>query len=292
MESGRSTSGLGTVVVTGAAGRIGRALRAGLREQASRLIVTDRERIAPQSPMEEVHRLDLRDADAVTAVLAGADSVVHLGGIPDEAPLPDLVSSNILGTHHVLEGARLQGVARVVLASTNRVTGFYPVSETLTPERPPRPDGLYGVSKVALEALGQLYADKFGLSVVALRIGSYEEEPSEPRHLTTWLSPRDCLGFVRAALTAPDVHFATAYAVSANTHRFWDPGAGEALGYTPVDDAEVFAERIAVHAAPDEATDAERELQGGVFTSPDFTLRHLRDGGGRDTPTLRRRPPG
>ncbi|MEU7023019.1 NAD(P)-dependent oxidoreductase [Streptomyces sp. NPDC046203] len=261
---------LGTVVITGAAGRIGSAIRLGLREEAERLVLADRVALTAQSPVEEVRRFDLLDPDAVTAALEGADAVVHLGGVPDEAPLPELLEGNVLGTHHVLEGARRQGVGRVVLASSNRLTGFYPVSTTVTPEMPPRPDGLYGMSKVAVEALGRLYADKFGLSVVCLRIGSFEPVPSEPRHLATWLSPRDCLGFVRAALTAPDIGFAAVYAVSANKRRFWDLEAATALGYTPVDDSEPFAPRLAQEGDEDGS-----EPQGGVFASPEFTLRYL-----------------
>jgi uronate dehydrogenase len=209
-------------------------VRAGLRDEVSRLVLIDRVGLTAQSPTEEVHQLDLRDTDAVAGAMKDADAVVHLGGIADEAPLPDLLEGNVQGTHSVLEGARRQGVRRVVLASSNRVSGFYPVAETVAPDMPARPDGLYGVSKVALEALRRLYADKFGLSVVCLRIGSFEDEPSEPRHLATWLSPRDCLGFIEAALTAPAVHCATLYAVSANTRRFWDTSAGAELGYTPV----------------------------------------------------------
>ncbi|MEK0099684.1 NAD(P)-dependent oxidoreductase [Streptomyces sp. A475] len=258
------------MAITGAAGRIGSAVRAGLRDHVSRLVLVDRVGLTAQSPTEDVHRIDLRDADAVTAALKDVDAVVHLGGIPDEAPLPELLDGNVRGTHNVLEGVRRQGVRRVVLASSNRVGGFYPVSQTVTPEMPARPDGLYGVSKVAVEALGRLYADKFGLSVVCLRIGSFEDAPSEQRHLSTWLSPRDALGFIRAALTAPDVRFATAYAVSANTRRFWDIEAAADLGYVPVDDAEAFASRL-----PTDGTRAAGELQGGAYAGAEYTLRHI-----------------
>jgi uronate dehydrogenase len=261
---------LGTVVVTGAAGRIGSAVRVGLRGEVERLVLVDRVGLVAQSPTEEVRQLDLRDVKAVTAALEGADAVVHLGGVPDEAPLPDLLDCNVRGTHNVLEGARQQGVGRVLLASSNRLTGFYPVSETVTAEMAPRPDGLYAVSKVAVEALGRLYADKFGLSVVCLRIGSAEDAPFERRHLATWLSPRDCLGFVRAAVAASDIRFTTVYAVSANTRRFWDIEAGSALGYTPLDDAEAFASGI-----PAEGDAMDCDLQGGAYASAEYTLRHL-----------------
>jgi uronate dehydrogenase len=260
---------LGRVVLTGAAGRIGSVVRAGLREGASRLVLVDRLELSPRDLVERVHRLDLGDLEAVTAAMADADAVVHLGGVPDEAPMRDLLEGNVLGTYHVLEAARRQRVRRVVLASSNRVTGFYPTAQRVGPDMPPRPDTLYGASKVAVEALGRLYADKFGLQVVCLRIGSFESEPSEPRHLSTWLSHRDCLGFVRAALTSSGVHYEAVYAVSANTRGFWDTTAGERLGYSPVDDAEDYADRVA-GASGWPAGGA----QSGEYASPEYTLRH------------------
>ena len=257
-----------TIVVTGAAGSVGSAVRPALRAAADRVILADRVPVADLAAGEESRVVDIVDAATAGAALAGAGAVLHLAGVPDEAPLPDLVAGNILGTNHVLEAARRAGLSRVVLASSNRVTGWYPVSRTVSPELPPRPDGLYGASKVAVEALGRLYADKFGLSVVCLRIGTLAERPGTARDLATWLSPRDCGGFAAAALTAPGIGFATAYAVSANTRRFWT--LDERLGYRPVDDAEAYAARI----------DGVEEFfgdgpQGGAFAAPEYTLRHL-----------------
>ncbi|MEU7754157.1 NAD(P)-dependent oxidoreductase [Micromonospora sp. NPDC049101] len=265
------SSQLGTVVVTGAAGRIGSAVCQHLRDEVRQLVLVDRVPVQPQSPTERAIRLDLADLDAVVAALEAADAVVHLAGLPDEAPLADLLDTNVLGTYHVLEAARRQKVGRVVVASSNRVTGFYPVGQVVGPDAPVRPDGFYGVSKVAIEALGRMYADKFGLSVVCLRIGSFEEEPTEARYLATWLSPRDGVGFIRAAITAPDVHFVTAYAVSANTRAFWDTAAGAQLGYLPVDDAESYAARVPGSDTPIDAA----AFQGGTYTSAEYSLRHV-----------------
>ncbi|MFF0151772.1 NAD-dependent epimerase/dehydratase family protein [Micromonospora sp. NPDC005203] len=265
------SSPLGTVVVTGAAGRIGSAVRQQLRGEVRELVLVDRVAVHPQAPTERALQLDLADLDAVVAALAGADAVVHLAGLPDEAPLADLLDSNVLGAYHVLEAARRQAVGRVVLASSNRVTGFYRVGQVVAPDAPVRPDGFYGVSKVAVEALGRLYADKFGVSVVCLRIGSFEDEPAETRYLATWLSPRDGCGFIRAAITAPDVHFATAYAVSANTRGFWDTTAGARLGYLPVDNAESYADQVPGADAPIDAA----AFQGGAYTSAEYSLRHV-----------------
>ncbi|MCC9310471.1 NAD(P)-dependent oxidoreductase [Kitasatospora sp. RB6PN24] len=264
---------LGAVAVTGAAGTIGRVIRTALRGRATRLVLLDRVPLLAEHADETVHTVDLRDAAAVESALAGVDAVLHLGGIPDEAPLPDLLDANVLGTHNVLEAARRCGIRRVVLASSNRVTGFYATGHRTGPAEPVRPDGLYGVSKVAVEALGRLYADKFGLSVICLRIGSFEPAPSEPRHLATWLSPRDAIGFVEAALTAPaSTRFATAYAVSANSRRFWELPTPDVLAYTPVDDAEAHAADIPGATTPPDPDSP----QAGPYAEPEFTLRHLR----------------
>ncbi|MDX2707095.1 NAD(P)-dependent oxidoreductase [Streptomyces sp. PA03-6a] len=266
---------VGALAITGAAGTIGSVVRAALRGETARLVLLDRVPLVAETANEEVHTVDLRDADAVRSALVGVDRVLHLGGIPDEAPLADLLEANVLGTHHVLEAARRGGIRRVVLAGSNRVTGFYPAGHRTAPDEPVRPDGLYGVSKAAVEALGRLYADKFGLSVICLRIGSFEAQPGEPRHLATWLSHRDAVGWIRAALNAPPgVRHATAYAVSANTRRFWELPDPSVLDYTPVDDAEQHASRLTAadgHAEPDPAAP-----QGGPYALPEVTLAHLR----------------
>lgn len=265
--------GLGTVAVTGAAGKIGSVVRRAIRNEADRLILVDRVPLEAETANEVVHTVDLQDAAGVETALEGADAVLHLGGVPDEAPLERLLDTNVLGTHHVLEAARRAAVPRVVIASSNRVAGFYPTAHRTRAHEPVRPDGLYGVSKAAVEALGRLYADKFDVSVICLRIGSFEEMPTELRHLATWLSPRDAVGFCRAALAAPSsLRFATVYAVSANTRRFWELPAESELAYAPVDDAEAHAANIQDADVPaDPGTP-----QSGPYALPQFTLEHIR----------------
>ena len=119
--------------------------------------------------------------------------------------------------------------------------------------------------ELAVEAVGRVYADKFGLQVVNVRIGSYLVEPLDERHLATWLSPRDCVAAFVAAMTAPDVQYATFYGVSANTRRFWSLDASIALGFTPVDDSEIYADRVAPWPG-------RTDVQGGAFASPEYTL--------------------
>jgi uronate dehydrogenase len=272
MRPGSVLAGLAdqTWVLTGAAGRIGTSVRASIAQRVGRLRLVDRVPVTVQYVGEESFVADVRDRAATSEAIAGADGVVHLGGISDEAPFDDLCAANILGTFNVVEAARLAGIARFVYASSNRVTGFYPASTVVGPDVPTRPDSLYAVSKVAGEGLGSLYADKFGLSFVSVRIASFEEAPLDRRHLSTWLSPRDCASALLAAMAAPGVKYATFYAVSANTRGWWDLTPGYRLGFHPVDNAEDYADAIEPGSAvpPDYP-------QGGANALPEHTLPYL-----------------
>jgi uronate dehydrogenase len=251
------------VLLTGAAGNIGRALRAGLRGRYALLRLAD---VAPQEPAgpgEEVVSFDLNDRAATQAAMEGIEGVVHLGAIPHEAPFDDVLEGNIATTYSVFEGARRAGVRRVVFASSAHVVGFYPRGHTLGPDDPVRPDTFYGVSKAFGEALGRLYADKYRLEVVCLRIGAFSERPGSVRELSIWLSPRDCVQLVRCSLEAPEVDFTIVYGVSANTRSWWTDDAAATLGYRPQDDAEEFAEEI--DQSPADPSSPAARFQGGSF---------------------------
>lgn len=231
------------VLLTGAAGRIGSSLRAGLRDDLDELRLTDiRAPNPPATRPETFVEADLADANAVDRAVDGVEAVLHLGGVPSEAAFDELLRPNIVGTFNLFDAARRAGVHRVVYASSNHVTGFYPVEERLAGTEPPRPDGLYGVTKVFGEALARMYSDRFGLEAICVRIGSFGDRPTDVRHLQSWLSPADAVRLFRACLTAPEIKFLTIYGASANSRSWWDlDEAARRLGYEPQDDAERFA---------------------------------------------------
>jgi uronate dehydrogenase len=248
------------VLLTGAAGRIATAVRPLLRELAGEVVLTDRAAPDALAPGERFVAADLADPAPWGALAAGCEAILHLGAVADEAPFEVLAGPNLHGPFHVYDAARRAGVRRVVVASSGRATGFYRAGERLDGEATPRPDGLYGATKAFSEALGRMYADKFGLEVVALRIGTFEERPTTWRDLSTWLSPGDAGRLVRAALTAPVDGFLAVYGVSANTRAWWD--LPPQLGYEPVDDAEDYAAEV----APDDGI----PFQGGPTTARDY----------------------
>jgi len=139
------------------------------------------------------------------------------------------------------------------------------------PLDPIRPDSRHGVSKAFGEAVGRLYADKYGVSCVCLRIGTFAERPHGRRALSTWISPRDMVQLVRRSLDAPDVHFEIVYGVSANQRSWWDNPGAERLVYQPMDDAELYAEEVLWVTAPSETTEVGRLFQGTPFCAIEFS---------------------
>jgi uronate dehydrogenase len=260
------------LLITGAAGNMGRLLRPLLRRDRRMLRLLD---IAPipngvdiDQGKDEIVAADLTDAGAVAAACDGVDAILHLGGISVEAPFDELLEVNVRGTANVLEGARGAGVGRVILASSNHAGGFYhrddvpPGSDGLPDNLPPRPDTFYGWSKAAIEALGALYHHRFGIDIIALRIGTcFPEPPQGSRILSTWFSPADAARFIEACLAAPAPGFQVLWAVSDNTRRWWSLAGARALGYQPQDDAEQYAGRI----ADPNGSDPVNDFVGGVF---------------------------
>ena len=256
------------VLITGAAGAIGSTLRAGLRGVYPLLRLADIRPLAAPATREECVTADLCDFAAVASMMDGVDCVVHLGGVPREGPWEAILEHNIVGTYNVFEAARQCGVKRVVFASSNHVIGYYRAERPVGIEAPPRPDSRYGVSKVFGEALGRLYADKHGLSVACLRIGSFRERPQNARQLATWISPRDMVQLARCCIDAPDYRFLVLYGVSENTRSRWHNPAAAVVGYRPQDNAEAYAPEFKGPLA--DGTDPAREFHGGEFCALEF----------------------
>lgn len=256
-----------TILITGGAGRIGGYLRSRLRRQDRTLRLLDIGQVQPAAgEHEEQVTASVTDLDAMTAACSGASAVVHLAAYAGNVSWPQILETNINGTWCALEAARMAGVPRVVLASSNHAVGFTRRDDQPLPDdAPPRPDTYYGVGKVTMEALGALYADRYGMDVLCLRIGTCRDRPADVRSLSTWLSPDDAGRLVEAALTVLSPGFRIVWGISANTRRWWSAAGGEAIGYHPADDAEQYAaELIAEHGEP-VAGDPVLDLVGGPW---------------------------
>jgi uronate dehydrogenase len=263
-----STARFGRLLLTGAAGGLGKVLREELRPFAEVIRLSDLAgTMAPAAGShEEVVACDLADKQAVDALVAGCDAIVHLGGVSVERPFEEILEANIRGVFHVYEAARRHGVKRVVFASSNHVIGFYRQDEHIDATAARRPDGYYGLSKSFGEDMAQFYFDRHGIETVSIRIGSSFPEPLNRRMMSTWLSYRDLTALMGKALFTPDVKHTVVYGMSANRDVWWDNSQAAHLGFVPQDSSEVF--RAKVEAQPPVApTDPNAIYQGGAFTA-------------------------
>ncbi len=258
------------LLLTGAAGGVGRAIRPRLAAYARHVRLSDlpaalQAQAEPLGPHEEALPCDISDRAAFDALVQDCDAVVHLGGVSVERPFEEILEANIKGVFNLYEAARRHGVQRIVFASSNPVTGFYRQDEVIDTHARRRPDGYYGVSKSFGEDMAQLYFDRYGIETVSIRIGSLFPEPVDRRMMASWISLDDFDALLHGCLFTPEVGHTVVYGMSANKKVWWDNRHAARLGYAPQDTSEVFRDKIDAQPAlaPD---DPAVTLQGGKFT--------------------------
>ncbi|MDR5746270.1 SDR family NAD(P)-dependent oxidoreductase [Caballeronia sp. LZ029] len=274
MEQQNSTPSTGDaarfdrLLLTGAAGGIGRAIRHRVAEFAQHVRISDLPGVLPDdaAPHEERVPCDLADRQAVDALAADCDAIIHLGGVSVERPFEEILEANIKGVFNLYEAARRQGVGRIVFASSNHVTGFYRQDERIDATARKRPDGYYGLSKSFGEDMAQMYFDRYGIETVSIRIGSVFPEPKDRRMMASWMSYDDFHDLLRRSLFTKDVGHTIVFGMSANAHTWWDNRCAAHLGFVPRDSSEQFREKIEA-TPPPAPTDPVAVLQGGAFTT-------------------------
>jgi uronate dehydrogenase len=259
-----------TVLITGAAGDIGRRLRVLLKGVYPRLRLSDVKTPGDLKADEVFVKADLADLQQVEQAVAGADGIVHLGGFSVEGPWETILNANIIGCYNLFEAARRHGVKRVVFASSNHAVGFYPRNRRIGVNAPVRPDSRYGASKAFGEAIAALYADKHGLRVACIRIGNVTDVPADRRRLSIWIDPRDLAQLVRIGLEHPDLRYEIFFGASDNERGWWDNEAAFRYGYRPQHRSEDHRDAALAAQAklpPDPIGDW---YEGGPFCSDEY----------------------
>src|SRR5438128_5888593 len=100
---------LNRLLLTGAAGALGKVLRESLKPDCRVMRLSDKVAMAPAGANEEVVECDLADKKAVDGLVRGCDAIVHLGGVSVERSFEEVLPANIIGVFHVYEGARRHG---------------------------------------------------------------------------------------------------------------------------------------------------------------------------------------
>ncbi len=259
-----------TILITGAAGDVGTHLR---RELAGKYLlkVSDLRSLKKINKEEKFARADISKFSDALRITKGVDALVHLGGYSVEGPWDGILSANIIGCYNVFEAAHRNGVKRIIFPTSNHATGYYRRDQVIDHRVYPKPDGRYGVSKVFGEALGSLYADKYGMQVFCIRIGNVNLVPIDKRRLSIWISPRDLAQLVTIGIEHPEIRFEIVYGVSRNKRSWYDNSNAYRLGYQPQDDAESYAKEVMAREKP--GGDAKAEMyQGGIFTVAEEVL--------------------
>jgi ABC-type bacteriocin/lantibiotic exporter with double-glycine peptidase domain len=191
---------------------------------------------------------DITNFATIFAAMQGIDVVIHLAANPRiDQGWQTVYHIEIGGTYTVLEAARQAGVSKVIYASTSHVTGWKEIQQNrrVTIDTPVEPNSFYGIGKLTGENLGRLFAQKYNLSVICIRIGAFVLEPKPKSFkdtlLQTWCSPRDLAQLVEKCIQSEGISFQIFYGVSQNSRRLWDiENARQILGYHPQDNAEKF----------------------------------------------------
>lgn len=228
------------LVVTGGYGRVAGVLLPSLAARF-RLHLVDRAAGTTSVLVDRASVGDLTNPGFAEEVTSGADAVLHLAGNASPTSPWPVAAENLHITQNVLAATELSGVQRVVLASSVHASGgdyragVRPVSTLTTP----RPCCLYGVGKVALEALGRLHAERSGAHVVCLRFGLTGWSLMAREYADTWLADEDAGSLVDRALST-EVGFGVYHAVSRHAARAWSvDNAAEDLGWAPAHDLPV-----------------------------------------------------
>ena len=250
-----------TILMTGAAGRIGTFLRPELAGKYE-LRLSDVVAIESLRAGETFVRADISNLAEMMELTKGVDAVVHFGGQSGEHDWEHILSANIVGFYNVLEAARQNGVKRFLVATSNHALGFYRCDQKIDHTVYPKPDSRYGVSKVFNEALSSLYAERYGMEMFCMRIGNVNHVPIDRRRLAIWISGRDMAQLVTIGIEHPDIRFEIVYGISDNERAWFDNSNAYRLGYRPQDRSEGYAAEILKREGPP-GSSPEDIYQGG-----------------------------
>ncbi len=259
------------IALTGAAGKLGKMLRPRILNEGFELNSLSRDMgLSRLADREKIFSGDIVNQHGLEDFYSNVDVLIHLAGSSIEGPLSEIIHNNLVGLNAVYENAVRHKIPRIIFASSNHAIGMHDNESQLGLSCEYRPDGFYGLSKMWGEGLARLYFDKCGVESICLRIGSVEEAPFNVRHLSTWLGYEDFWQLIHRSIMVPKIGHQIVWGVSNNTRTYWSNSGAEALGYKPIQNAEVYAAEILKKHI--ERGEVNYIRQGGSFADAPFPI--------------------
>jgi len=229
-----------TLLITGAGGRIGKILRPHLR-QRYRLRLLDTQPIETITSAEEGIVGDLRDPVTLQQAVQGIDGILHLACVHGtELDFEDTLDVNYRATLALLEAARQAAVGRFIFASSHHVVGQYRADDLPGDDASPAPDSYYGLSKAFGEAACAMYAQRYGIGTLSIRIGNADPSVIDARRRRLWISARDLAQLIDIGMAHEQLEHAIVYGISRSPDPMFKNTSAQKLGYCPQDNAEDF----------------------------------------------------
>lgn len=251
------------ILITGAAGRVGRAVRPHLRQ---RFTLRSLDVVPVEAgPGEDTIVGDLNDAAVLRAALEGVDAVVHLAAVHGHAlTFEASLDANYRAVVALLEATKRSGVRRFVYASSHHVFGLHPRTGFDPHTAPPAPDAYYGLGKAFGELACAMYAHRYGLRTLIVRIGNADPQVGDDRALRLWVSGRDLAQLFALGVEHDDIRYDVVYGVSICPQPLFVDAHAASLGYAPNDRAD---EHLAPGFVPYEAMPERlgRDFVGGAY---------------------------
>lgn len=249
-----------SVLITGASGLIGRLTLAGLKDKYQFSALNRR-------PVAEIPCLeaDIADAESIKPAFEDIHTVLHLAaGTGDVHSWELTMTATVMGTLNVFRAAQEAGVERVVFMSAGSTMCGYELDDDLPYGKmargeydqisgdwrmikytdPPRPLDEYSVGKLFGEACGRWFSDRYGMSVLVIRLSAVidTDRPKLIRHFPGYLSHADAVQVIDKCLSAPmSLKFDIFDAISENKYRWRDTShTMEVLGWQPTGTADIF----------------------------------------------------
>src|SRR5579862_561761 len=207
-----------SLLITGAAGRIGTAYREHLAAAGDpyALRLLDVRPIANAGGCEAIVG-DLADPEVARQACAGMNTVLHLAANPHTQAefYRELLDPNFKATYNVFRAAKDQGCSRVIFASSVNSVGGYPRTRQVRADDAPCPGNVYGVSKAFGESLVAYFGSVEKLSSIAVRIGGVgRAEDIKPGHAgfhSIFVSFRDLCHLFDRCIETPGIDFAVVH---------------------------------------------------------------------------------